>query len=741
MAAKKKKDDGAAKEGQDQKEGKDKYANTPTGWAQRWGVEFGQAKEFHRKWKENGKVAVSKYLGRDMKTTDPEAPGYNLNLFSANINTMMSMLYGKVPQVSVDRRWADPEDAIARIGSEMASRLLNGDIEAAGEDFSSVLRGTLQDRLIPGVGIARVRYSCDVGEEEVEGTDVPSETKTDEWIDDVYVPWQDVLWSPCRYWSEMRWLAFRIYKDKKEVIKFLDGEKDAQKIADELDYNSKAPLENATQKTSETWDKCEIWEIWDKTTKRVFWVVEGHKRILKSVEDPLELDGFYPAPPFFIANVTTMEYVPKNDYSFAAALYREVDRLEERIALLTMAVKVSGVYDKKAGQDVGRLVNETAENKMIPVDAWAAFQERGGIKGSMEFLPIEDIAKVIEILQQQQSARIEQLYQITGMADIMRGQASGDKPASATEQQIKVKFASVRIQSIQDEFTRFATDLQKIRFEIICKHFDTDTIIKNSNMMNTADGRATPDKVMEAAQFLKDSDQAKWRIQIQPESMAMVDYAQLKQERTEYINSLGIFLQSSFPIAEKFPAATPILMELLKWGLAGFKGSKQVEGVIDRAMAAMETAQKQGQGQQQPNPELEKIKMEMQQDAQNHQAKLQQMQAEGQQKSQEQQQKHQLEMTELTAEFHVKMKELEANMHRIQAETQAHVTKAQADQQTAHISGQADMASAQAKSQATVETEHAKSTTAQAQARIDQQTAAREAESLRLQERQPQGPQ
>jgi hypothetical protein len=706
----------------DAKQGKEKFKNTPRGWAERWGVEFGQAKEFHRKWRENGKVAVSKYLGRDMKTTDPEAPGYNLNLFSANINTMMSMLYGKVPQVSVDRRWADPKDQPARIAAEMASRVLNGDIETAGEDFSSVLRGTLQDRLVPGCGIARVRYSCDVAEETVESTDVPTETKQDEWIDDVYVPWQDVLWSPCRYWSEMRWLAFRIYKDKKEVESFLSDVKDGKEIANDLKYNSKAPLEDATQKTSETWDKCEIWEIWDKTTKRVFWWVDGYKKILKSVEDPLELDGFYPAPPFFIANVTTSEYVPKNDYSFAASLYREIDRLEERIALLTMAVKVVGVYNKNCGQDIGRLINETAENKIIPVDAWAAFAEKGGIKGSMEFLDIEQIATCIQILQGQQQARIEQLYQITGMADIMRGQASGDKPASATEQQIKVKFASVRIQSIQDEFTRFATDLQKIRFEVMCKHFDAETIIKNSNMMNTADGRNTPELVMQAAQLLKDEDCAKWRIQIQPESMAMVDYAQLKQERTEYINSLGIFLQSSFPIAEKFPSVSPILMELLKWGLAGFKGSRQIEGVIDRAMAAMEQdAQKKAGQPPPPNPELQKIQMEMQQDQQNHEAKLTQMQQDHQQKNQEQQQKLQLEMQELKAEFTAKMQELQANLQRTHAETQAHVTKANADQQTAQVQGAADM-----------QTAHAKAVTARAQADIDARAAAAQAQPLGL---------
>jgi hypothetical protein len=731
--ARKKKYKAAENQAEDSKEGKQKYADNPHGYAERWSSEFGQAKEFHRKWREAGKNAVSQYLSRDMKTSDPQAPGYNLNLFAANINTLMSMLYGKVPQVSADRRWADPDDTVSRIASEMATRCLNADIEAAGYDFSAILRGTLQDRLLPGLGCARIRYSCDIGEEDDQEGETTSaeekpESKKDEWIDDEYVPWQDVLWSPCRYWAEMRWIAFKLYKTKEEVIEFLGDAENAKEIADELDYNSKAPLENATQKTSENWDKCEIWEIWDKIKKKVYWWVEGYHRTIKDVDDPLELEGFYPCPPFLIANTTTMEYVPKSDYSFAASLYREVDRLEERIALLTMAIKVVGVYDKKAGQDIGRLVNETAENKLIPVDAWAAFAERGGIKGSIEFMPIDQIAQVIEILQDQQQKRIDQLFQITGMSDILRGQASGDKPASATEQQIKVKFASVRIQSLQDEFTRFATDLQKLRFELMCKHFDVETIIRNSNMMNTADGRDTPELVMQAAQFLKEQPkQALWRIEIQPESMAMVDYAQLKQERTEYINGLGIFLQSSFPVAEKFPEAAPILMELLKWGLAGFKGSKEIEGVMDRAISAMQQQAKNPQPKP-PDPQLQKVQMEMQQDQQNHQAKLEQMQVEFAQKQKEQNDKHQLDMQSAIMDFKAKIAEIRAEMTKTHHETQAHVTKAQADQQTATVQGHADQQTAQAKA-----------ITAAAEAQQAKQAAAAEAQPLNMGSEEQQG--
>lgn len=653
----------------------EKFKNTPRGWAERWGEEFALAKESHRKWRENGKVSVSAYLARDMKTADPQAPGYNLNLFASNINTMMSLLYGRVPQVSVDRRWADPNDQVARVASEMATRVLNADIEEAGEDFSSIMRACLQDRLLPGLGVARIRYDFTEGEEDDEETGEKVPDKADEWIEDIYVPWNDILWSPCRFWKEMRWVGFCLYKDRDEVKKLLGDEPDAESMLDRIPFNSKAPLENATQKTNELWDKAMVWEIWDKTHKKVFWWIEGFDRILKHADDPLELEGFFPCPPFFIANTTTMEYVPKSDYSFAHSLYREVDRLEERIALLTMAIKVVGVYDKNAGQSVGRLINETAENKLIPVDSWAAFAEKGGLKGSIEFLDIKQVAEVIEILQNQQDRRIAQLYQITGMSDIMRGQQQGDGRVSATADQLKVKFASIRVQAIQDEFTRFATDLQKLRFEVIAKHFDAKAIIRRSNMGNTDDAQLA----LKAAEFIKAHEVSKWRIIISPESMAMVDYSQLRQERTEYINSLGIFLQSSFPIAEKFPESAPILMELLKWGLAGFKGSKQIEGVVDRAIAAMEQQAKQSAGQPKPpDPEtikaqakVKEIQANIQRDNQRHEADMQRDAATHAQEMDSDAKKFQMEMMKMMQEFKLELTELRMKLMGKHAEIQA----------------------------------------------------------------------
>lgn len=647
------------------------YPNTRTGWAQRWTAEFAYAKEFHRKWQLAGKTVVGKFLMKDVSSNDPyQGGGYNLNLFGINVKTQQDMLYGHVPKVSVDRRYADEKDVVARVASEMASRILNADIEEHGQTFTEIMRSCLQDRLLPGLGCARVRYRMDGDEEAKE--------KTDEGIDDEYVHWMDVLWSPARTWKEVRWIAFRMYKNKSELKAFLGD--DASKIKiDSIPFNSKNPMESLSSKTSTFWNKCELWEIWSKEFQHVFWYIDGFPEILKWVEDPLELEGFFPCPPMFVANLTTMQYCPKSDYSFAEALYREIDELEERISLLTKAVKVVGVYDKKAGPDIGRLVNETAENHLIPVDAWAVFQERGGIKGSIEFLPIDQVVMAIEKLQAQQQSRIQQLYEVTGMSDIMRGVA--DQRTQVGTQQLKARFASVRIQAVQDEFTRFATDMQKLRLEIIANFYDPETIIRRANMVFSMDsplGEQNPQEaakaqqlLLDAANFLKQSEINKWRISISPESMAMTDYSQLRMERTEYINALGIFLQSSYPIAERFPQATPILLELLKWGLAGFKGSKEIEGVIDKAVSTMQQVASQPQ-QPQQDPKAQKVQAEIQQSAEEHQQKMQ-----------ENAQKHELKMTELIAGFKAEMAEIQARLAETHSKTMGKINQNTSDMLTA----------------------------------------------------------
>jgi hypothetical protein len=92
--------------------------------------------------------------------------------------------------------------------------------------------------------------------------------------------------------------------------------------------------------------------------------------VLDSKADPLKLEGFYPTPPFFLANPTTALYLPTPDYKLAEDLYNEIDKLQERISTITEAVKVVGVYDS-SNAEIQTMMNQGVDNKLIPVANWA----------------------------------------------------------------------------------------------------------------------------------------------------------------------------------------------------------------------------------------------------------------------------------------------------------------------------------------------------------------------------------
>lgn len=616
---------------------KDDKKTTSADLYKHWVKEFSAAKKAISKWHKEGEKTVSKFL--DDKRGDFNDAVENttrLNLFHANIVTLMSMLYGRIPKVEVARRFADADDDQARVAGQILSRMLNTDIEEAGEDVASVFRNCLQDRLIPGMGTARVKYEFDEENGEIKN----------EWVDIVYTYWKDVLWSPARTYAELRWKAYRSYLSKEQV-----KERFPKCDLSKLSFTSKGPLSKGRyDKEDEANPQCEIWEIWDKESRCVYYWSEGYETMLEKVPDPLELEGFWPDPPPMIANLTTTRYMPRSDYAIAQDLYNEIDELETRITMLTRACKLVGVYDKTQ-EGVQRMFSEGVENDLIPVDNWAMFSEKNGLQGVINWLPLKDVVGAVQILTEKQSEKIQKLYQITGMNDVMRGAAQqGSARVSATQRQLEANYGSIRIEALQNEFARWVSDLQALKAEIIAKHFQPYCIVQQSNILMTPDAA----HAQKAIELIKAPGASRWRITVRPETLAIADYAQLKQERTEYLMGVAQFMQSSGPMLEMNPAAAPFLMKLMKWGLAGFRGSSEIEGIVDRAITTLEKQPPQ----QKSDPAAEKAKAEMQKMQMEMQMRGEEMKAE----MARDQQKHQAEMAQMQAKFQLEMKQTQMEM-------------------------------------------------------------------------------
>ena len=114
-----------------------------------WEVEIKSAEKRRERFVKRGDKIVRRFLAESENTTSETK---RLNLFSSNVVTLRSMLFGSTPKVEVGRRYNDPNDDIARVASLIFSRVLNADITGPSGSFSTALRCVLDDRLLPGLG-------------------------------------------------------------------------------------------------------------------------------------------------------------------------------------------------------------------------------------------------------------------------------------------------------------------------------------------------------------------------------------------------------------------------------------------------------------------------------------------------------------------------------------------------------------------------------------------------------------
>ena len=619
-------------------ESQDEFTKTPSGQARRWSVEMKAAQENMKSFLDRGDKVIKRFV--DDRSGERRDGDTRVNLFTANVQTLRALLYGKTPAVDVKRRFADPDDDPARMAGEILQRLLNTDIEKDSDTYAEALERCLDDRLLPGLGVARARYVAEFGTEEVPA--IPDsvdpmtgmvkkgapayqkESKTFENVDIDYVHWRDFRYSPARTWEDVRWISFKIPMTR-DALRSRFGDK----VGNDIPLNSRS--EKAKHNTNDDgeknnpWARAEVWEIWSKEDKEVVWWVEGYPEVLDTKPDTLELDGFWPVARPMFANLTTTKLIPTPDFTLAQDLYDEVDTISTRITLLERAVMVRGVYDKTS-PEIERLLTEGGGNQLIPTDNFALFKDKGGLASVVDWLPLEQIVGALEVLKTYRTELMGLLFQVTGMSDIMRGQA--DAPATATEQALKAKFASTRVQEFQNEFARFASDLQKLKAEIISKHFDVKTIIERSNVKYMTG--TNPQAAMEAIQIIK-SDFYQYRIEVRPESVAMADMTAMKQERSEFLMAVATFLQSSQPIVAGAPWAAPYLLQMLQWSMAGFRGGATIEGVLDQMVMAARQAQQQAASQPPPpDPKMEQMKMQAQIDMTKSQQEMQMAQQKNQ---------------------------------------------------------------------------------------------------------------
>ena len=563
------------------------FKNTPTGLAQKWDLEITASQKELTKFHTDAKRIVHRYLD---KREDFGRDQSRVNLFWSTVQVLLSMLYARPPRADVSRSWQDSEDDQARVAGTILQRLLNRSFDDNVSNWDSSVRNGIEDWLTVGLGQGWMRYEVktepyiiEAVVDPITGVEIEPATEAERIVEEDapcdYVYWNDFFWSPARTWDEVRWVARRVYMTKDQLT-----ERFGKEIASTVPLygQNRNGDTRMTNPEFDPWNKGEVYEIWCKETRKVYWFAKGASTILDVKADPLGLENFFPCPKPMVANVTTSNFMPRADYIFAQDQFNELDEINTRITWLTRAAKVAGVYDKTAGDSVGRMFSQAAENQLVPVDNWAMFAEAGGVKGKIDFAPIDQVVNCINQLRQYRQDKVMQIYEVLGISDVMRGTSKASE--TATAQQIKAQFGSTRVQLKQFYIAEWITGMLRIKAEIICKHFQPETIVRRSNIDRTPDVQYVP----QALELLKNEEMNEYRISIEADSMAALDWAAERDAAVQFLQGMGAFISQVAPMAQQAPGAAPVLMKLLQWGVAKFRVSTEIESVLDQAIAAMQ---------------------------------------------------------------------------------------------------------------------------------------------------------
>lgn len=597
-----------------------------------------------KKWEHRTEKILKKYRDDSRSDTRPTA---KFNILWSNVQTIVPAVFSRLPKPDVSRRFRD-NDPVGRVAALILERALEFEIEHY-PDYRAAMKNSVFDRFLGGRGVSWVRYEPHISTQTMGAEQMPEdglqitedadeaeseEEQTEEVLDYEcspcdYVHWRDFGHTQARTWEEVNAVWRRVYMGK-AALKERFGEELAKKIP--LDTKPKEQKEGGYQDGGEY--EAAIYEIWDKASGKALWISKSMPDVLDEKDDPLGLESFFPCPKPLYATLTTDTLVPVPDYTLYQDQANTLDLLADRIDGLIMALQVKGVHDA-AIPELKRLFSEAGNNDLIPVENWQAFAEKNGLVGAIN---IVDLTPIFGALQQAYAAMEQQkaqVYEITGLSDIVRGQ--GDAQETATAQKLKGQYASLRLKSMQGEVGQFAAELLQIKAQIICKFFQPETIAKIAavQQMNEADRQYIP----QAIALLKDETLSDFRIDISADSLVQIDEEAEKQAATELVGVVSKFMTEA---AKAPPEVIPILGELLKFAFARYKIGKGIEGAVDQFLD--QAKQKAANPQPpKPDPAVEKAQIDAQTKMQLAQAEVQQEQQRVQVEMQVEQQRAQME--------------------------------------------------------------------------------------------------
>lgn len=585
------------------------------------------ASKEEKDWRKEADEVIGIYRSEDDAARD------DFNIVYSNVETTLPAIYNSTPVPDIRRRNGD-RDKVGKTVSDILERSLAFSVD--NYDFDLVMQSAVFDGLLPGRGLARVRYVPYMDES---GEQVVYEETACE-----YVPWRSFRRGPGRIWDEIPFIAFEHFLTR-ESLERLNPEI-GPKV--KLDCSTIEREDEADPDKSDTQNRARVWEIWDKEKKEVVFIATGYaEKALLREKDPLQLPGFWPVPRPIQPIMTPGKLTPVAPYKAYRKLADELNEVSRRISKLVKQIRVRGGFYSE-GQSLAQIMSAD-DGELVPLEGFGAFID-GGLDKAIMWWPIEPQVKALAQLYQQREIIKQTIYEVTGISDILRGQS--ERGETATAQNIKNQWGSQRVQRLQKEVQRFARDLFRMKAHIMAGRFGIDTLVqisgiklypaemiesakKQAQMAQQAQQPVPPEMKEiidsppreEVERLLRSEIERSYRIDIETDSTIRADMTRSQEQMNQFLQVSGAYMSAVGPAVQAGQMDPETAVSIYTAFSRTFKLGKQVEDALDRLSEKARQPQPKKPDPEQQKLEVEKQKIQMQQQAEGQKLQMDQQRA------------------------------------------------------------------------------------------------------------------
>lgn len=560
------------------------------------------------------------------------------HIFWANTQVETPALYSRVPKVVSELR-EGASDPRSRVASLLIERSTSFQIEDSPR-FNKALKKAVHDAQLSARAVVRVKYLQRTGTIDVRhdlvvhpdgtittptGDLIPEDVQIqqgetldeifyitqeedllDEYVDYTFWPRKDFYHSRSSQWADVWWVAYvhRLYKIEIEHIF-------GNEIADKAAYGktSETRKENGDAEGEEEY-KAKAIEVWCKRTRKIYWHVDGVREWAKVEEDPYGLREFFDCPEPLYFNTPNDKLQPTPIYLYYRPHAQELDRLMQKRYQMYEALEVLGIVDERLIDEVTTM-KKLGNMKFLPVNA-QLFAEAGGIQNAIQPFIVPGLAQTIGQLNQEEEKIKAKIYEISGLADIIRGVS--DPRETAKAQQIKGDFATLRLADRQEAVQIFARDLIDLTAELIAEKFENETIKRIACVEYL-----TPEDqsyVEPALELLAQDDMRRIKLTIETDSTIAITEQLQKQAYNAFITSVVSNIQPFLQLITVAPELAGAIGRIWSDGARMHRIGKATQTALEEGFQNLtqRLLQPQPQQQQQPDPRMLEVQRKAQKD-------------------------------------------------------------------------------------------------------------------------------